>query len=129
MEKQIKLAIEFNSCPSVKELKKVLKAIPNATFKSLRIWEEVPFTPEEVVHRTISKLMEENNDIDIIDVDTIMSCFEMLVILSGRDGKLKIVDWKNTPEEILLDTVVDAIIYNINLYYEETNQSKLKINY
>lgn len=122
MEKQIRLTIDFNSCPSTKEIKRALKAIPNATFKYLSVWEKLPFTPEELAHSVILKLIEQG--IYVIEIDGIMTIFETMVILNNcKDVKIKTIDW-DTPQDNLLDSIADAIMYNINLYYEETNQSK-----
>ena len=122
MEKQIQLTINFKSCPSTNEIKRVLKAIPHVTFKYLRIWKKLPFTPEELAHSVILKLIEQG--IYVIDIYGIMSIFEAMVILNNsKNVKIKTIDW-DIPQDNLLDTIADAIIYNINLYNEETNQSK-----
>ena len=122
MEKQIQLTINFKSCPSTNEIKRVLKAIPNVTFKYLRIWKKLPFTPEELAHSVILKLIEQG--IYVIDINGIMSIFEAMVILNNsKDVKIKTIDW-DIPQVNLLDSITDAIIYNINLYNEETNKSK-----
>jgi hypothetical protein len=117
MEKQIQLTIDFKSCPSTKEIKRVLKAIPNATFKYLTIWEKLPFTPEELAHSVILKLIEQG--LYVIDINGIMSILETMVILNNcKDVKIKTIDW-DTPQDNLIDTIADAIVHNINLYYEE----------
>lgn len=122
MEKQIQLTINFKSCPSTKEIERVLKAIPNVTFKHLRIWKKLPFTPEELAHSVILKLIEQG--IYVIDINGIMTIFETMVILNiSKDVKIKTIDW-DIPQVNLLDSIADAIIYNINLYNEETNHSK-----
>lgn len=122
MEKQIQLTINFKSCPSTKEIKRVLNVIPNVTFKYLRIWKKLPFTPEELAHSVILKLIEQG--IYVIDIDGIMSIFEAMVIINNsKDVKIKTIDW-DIPQVNLLDSIADAIIYNINLYNEETKQSK-----
>lgn len=122
MEKQIQLTIDFKSYPSTKEIKRVLKAIPNATFKHLRIWEKLPFTPEELAHSVMLKLIEQG--IYVINIGGIMSIFEAMVILNNsKNAKIKTIDW-DIPQVNLLDSIADAIIYNINLYNEEINQSK-----
>lgn len=122
MEKQIQLTINFKSCPSFIEIKRVLKVIPNVTFKYLRIWEKLPFTPEELAHSVILKLIEQG--IYVIDIEGIMSIFEVMVIINNsKDVKIKTIDW-DIPQDNLLDSIADAIIYNINLYNEETKQSK-----
>lgn len=122
MEKQIQLTINYKSCPSTEEIKRVLKVIPKVTFKYLRIWKKLPFTPEELAHSVILKLIEQG--IYVIDINGIMSIFEAMVILNNsKNVKIKTIDW-DIPQDNLLDTIADAIIYNINLYNEETNQSK-----